>query len=242
MEIPYYEGDINENMPMPHGFQGRRLDGESPDYVVHSTGSDSLVISFSGVGKTPDGEAIYSFGHLPERYGVNLIQLRDYYQVWFLNGVRGVSTNVRTTLAALHRIIDDLSPQRLITVGASAGGYSAILYGVLLGADSVIAINPQTLLKPGIECIAHGNLYMLKWCDPSETVYHDLLNLNMTKSRTKIEILYGHDDRVDRFHSGRMAAKKNVVLQSVSGDHGTSAISMRDAGLLAKVLNDHLSA
>lgn len=223
---------------MPHGFQNRCITGESPDYVIHRTGSDSLVISFSGMGIAGDGKPVYAFSGLSNRYGVNQILLRDQFQVWFLNGVMGASTNVATTVSFLRELIVDINPSRTLTIGSSAGGFSAMLYGSLLGVDRVIAINPQTLLKRGVECVAHGNLYLLKWCDQGEKRYHDLRKLKMAPT----EIIYGEEDHIDMFHSGRMAGRHNITLLPVPGNHSTAAIGARDSGLLADVIEHHLNA
>jgi len=106
-----------------------------------------------------------------------------------------------------------------------------------MNVDRVLAINPQTLLEPGVECFAHGNLYRLKWCNSQEAHYRDLLNLPFSESNTMVDIIYGVDSRVGRFHSGRMEEQANVNLIKLPGEHGTVSIHMRDNGELEKALS-----
>lgn len=194
-----------------------------------------LVITFGGSGLNPDtGEAQYAMRNMLREEEVNQISLRDQFCCWFHNGVRGASQDVMTTAAYLQGLIKDCDSERVFCTGTSAGGYAAILFGGLLNVTGVLAVNPQTLLKRGIKCQAHGQLYLLKWTDRDMQQYADLLDLEFAD--TKVCIIYGADDPVDVYHAERMA-QPNVHLFPVPGDHSTSILQSRDNGMITRMLH-----
>ncbi len=233
---PTYDGDINEHLPKPEGFSNRDISSEPLDVIVEDHGTKTLVIAFGGCGMNPDtGESQYGYAGFLQQYDVSRILVRDHFLVWYLIGVRGLSTDVESTVISLQKLITEIQPQETLAVGTSGGGFAAILFGVLVGLDRVVAINPQTLLQRGVECYAHGNLYQIKWTNPSEEQYRDLTNLPETD--TMVDIVYGKDSPVDYFHSNRMRVLSNIRVTEVEGDHGTAALAMRDDGRLEKILS-----
>lgn len=72
-----------------------------------------------------------------------IVFVRDVYKVWCINGINA-SVNSQDRLASfLQKIVGD---RELITVGSSAGGYMAILFGCLLNAVAIYAFSPQVNL------------------------------------------------------------------------------------------------
>lgn len=69
----------------------------------------------------------------------------DVKRRWYHKGVQGLSTGVRDTAAYLQDRLTRGNYDKVAFLGASAGGYAALLYGCLVPAASVIiAFNPQT--------------------------------------------------------------------------------------------------
>lgn len=235
MDIPTYEGDINEHLPMPEGFRDRIIFSEPLDLVVEECGPE-LIISFGGCGIDPEtGEAHYGMQAAMIDLSVSRIFLRDQFQVWYFNGVRGLSTDIRTTVEAVRTHIERLQPNKIITTGVSGGGFAAILFGILLEVDRIVALNPQSLLRRNVECFAHGNLYRLKWTNPFEAPYRDLLNLRIPK-QTHLVVAYGQDDPVDSFHSGRLEAMGDVEFMRLGGLHHNVGPALRDSGQLIELV------
>lgn len=238
----------NDHLAPPDWFLHRDLAAEPCDVqLLHRGQGLPTVITFSGAGLNPEtGLAMYAMQAFLKDSLVNVIMLRDQACAWFHGGVRSVSTDVASTVEYLRTRLWEWDSPRLLCTGASAGGYAAILFGVLLNATGVIALNPQTLLKRGVQCQAHGWLYMLKFCDGKgswdfsrKQQYADLLDL--PPSDTRIEIVYGADDPVDCFHSERMSVWPNVHLDKQAGTHGTTILKARDTGLLAQRFGDVLA-
>ncbi|MDO4223497.1 MAG: hypothetical protein Q4D05_05655 [Acinetobacter sp.] len=79
----------------------------------------------------------FAFQSFIKRYPeFNYICVKDNFQSWYL-------LHFEYYLAALLKILEQIPTQNLITVGCSAGGYAAIVYGHYLHAAQTIAFAPQ---------------------------------------------------------------------------------------------------
>jgi predicted esterase YcpF (UPF0227 family) len=231
-----YEGEINEHLPIEQWFINRDPAKEPLDYIIEDHNTDSLIVSFGGSGYDQNGEAQYSLLKFLEKEKISTIFLRDQANCWYFAGVRGLSKDVQSTVSGLNNLISNIRHKKTIFIGVSAGGFAALLYGILCNADLVTAINPQTLLQKNVQCFAHGNLYKLKWCNQEDMIYRNIKNIN-SFNKTKIEIYYGKDDPIDVFHSGRMENFYNTTLYAVEGTHSTTAVEIRDNGMLKYILD-----
>ena len=68
------------------------------------------------------------------------IFVRDIYKQWYLNGI---NNQISSPASLLKLLKQESEGYNIITVGSSAGGYAAILYGSQLGAERIYAFNPQ---------------------------------------------------------------------------------------------------
>ena len=100
------------------------------------------------------------------------IFVRDIFKQWYLEGINA-------ELDSPEKIFEWLKGEtkgyEVVTVGSSAGGYSAVLYGSLLKAQKVIAFNAQFSLKAiadesGEEC----NPLVFKYKNNDRSKYFEL--------------------------------------------------------------------
>ena len=100
------------------------------------------------------------------------IFVRDIFKQWYLEGINA-------KLDSPEKIFEWLKGEtegyEVVTVGSSAGGYSAVLYGSLLKAQKVIAFNAQFSLKAiadesGEEC----NPLVFKYKNNDRSKYFEL--------------------------------------------------------------------
>lgn len=68
------------------------------------------------------------------------IFVRDVFKQWYLTGININIDNPEKLFAFLKKETDGMN---CITIGSSAGGYAAVLYGTLLGAEKIMAFNAQ---------------------------------------------------------------------------------------------------
>lgn len=112
------------------------------------------------------------------------IFLRDIFKQWYLRGINASIDSPEKLSAFLSQ--ETKGYEQIVTLGSSAGGYAAILYGSLIGAHTVFAFNPQfeitSLLKRSSEAInplvfrLNGNKNkwydILPYMNPNTEIYY----------------------------------------------------------------------
>jgi len=109
----------------------------------HITGTGkTLVIIFSS---TPTGfEWQRTFLEELRDLDLNLLFVLDASDIWWHGVYPGLDNHgVLGLKEFLQSKIDECKPKQVITIGASRGGYAAVLFGCLLKADTVLAFSPQ---------------------------------------------------------------------------------------------------
>jgi len=107
-------------------------------------GNQSLVVSFGGYGQPKEFEFMGVLG----KYTVDKIFLKDTSNTTYHGGVKGISTDIESTMEYLRTKIQGYS--KVLFLGASGGGYGAILFGSLLNITAVLSYYaPTKLIKPG---------------------------------------------------------------------------------------------
>lgn len=71
------------------------------------------------------------------------IFVRDVYKNWCINGI---GQNVQTQDQLADKLKDIIKGQKCVTIGSSAGGYMAVLFGTLINAEAIYAFSPQISL------------------------------------------------------------------------------------------------
>ena len=129
------------------------------DYqIIDNNGSD-LIICFSGLWLAIDQVPIFEFGRSLSSLELNsdILLLRDHSESWYLNGLKNTCTDFDSFLLFLQNEINKYD--KVVAIGASAGGYASILTTSLLNFDGCIAFIPQTDLKTASE---HDNWWFKK--------------------------------------------------------------------------------
>jgi len=129
---------------------------------------ETLVVAFSGVSPGVAGVSRHEFvgvcGRSAGEVGggaVAMLFIRDPSQSWYLRsgseaGDDGAFTAV---LQIVRREIALLCPKRIVTIGASMGGYAAVRAALMLGATAALAFGPQIFISP-VERTALGLPHM----------------------------------------------------------------------------------
>lgn len=203
-----------------------------------------LLVSFGGVwdtGAVPGFEFVSTASALP---GSTLF-LTDIDQVWYQKGVRAVGPSIESVAAYLRGVIADHDVDRVVMTGNSAGGYAALLFGALVGADVVHAFSPQTeLIRP-----EYG--YFLSKLVRARDAAADPAWLDLRRALTEriparrraeptLYLHYARYCRKDRHHAHRMVDVPGVRLVPYHNlTHGLAS-ALRGAGLLAPLLTHSL--
>ncbi len=116
--------------------------------ILTEKGSDPshLIIAFGGI-----AQQLYlppfEFFRATNSLSYSRILVRDFNQGWYHLGVDEDLATFDAVLKRLREIIEELSPETICTMGTSAGGYAALVFGHYLKADCVHALAPQTFIN-----------------------------------------------------------------------------------------------
>jgi pimeloyl-ACP methyl ester carboxylesterase len=170
--------------------------------VLHRmpTGSETAIVAFSANGSRPDRFHFFPLGKLVP--GASTLLVRDPSDNWYNAGLPGVGQTVEEIAGRIEAELAKMGAKRVVTVGSSMGGYAAILFGCLIGAERVVALVPQTLLDPGLP----------HWRPAAgvELQAPDLRPFIHDAPQTTINAVFGMDDLMDIFHVRRIASAPSV--------------------------------
>jgi len=113
------------------------------------------------------------------------IYLRDLFKQWYL---KGINSEINSPERLLEFLQQETKGYKIITVGSSSGGYAAILYGMLLKAEKIMAFNPQFELKSLLTTSEeYTDPFIFRLKDTPLYEYYDLKNLIDAKT---VDIFY----------------------------------------------------
>lgn len=210
--------------------------------------SRTLLIAFGGM-RGGFGMPLFEFSTLTENMPAKRLFVRDLRQAWYHQGVPQHGGTLLEFAESLRQLIAGYDVDRLVATGNSAGGYAALVYGTLLGADTVLAFAPQTVIE--LEVLAEMNDH--GWDDRLEPLgaagvldrrWTDLRRALPTARRadTRHEIYFGNSHREDRLHAERLDGLDGVHLFPVEAARHNVAREMRDSGALERALRRALEA
>jgi len=196
------------------------------------------LVAFAGI-RGGLGIAPYEFLRSTEGLGARRILVRDLDQVWYLRGIRGLAGTLPAAAAALG---DEVGEGRLVVTGNSAGGFAAIAFGALLGADEVHAFSPQTAIdRP----------HRVRWLDarwpgrmravrrlPPATEPLDLAPLLHACPGPQVHVHFCGSHGRDARHARHLRNVPGVTLHPYEGDGHRLVRDLRDRGELARILTE----
>lgn len=194
-----------------------------------------LVIAFGFVSWT-SRPAFDFFGRLRKLEQVsgqplNKILVRDSGNAWYHRQIAGLGNHVDETAQALRELVRRIAPSQVTTLGQSMGAYAAVMYGLLLDAQQIVAFGPLSFLD-----VQQARLYHeLRWLpvmeslaqDPPLSGYYDLAALCRTRATddTQLHLVFGtrpdvanlgasasESVNLDAMHAQRLAAFGRCTL------------------------------
>ncbi len=208
--------------------------------------SSTLLLAFGGMKGKLDIPPFEFFG-LTGDMPIKRLFVRDLQQAWYHRGVRRHGSTISEVAEHLGRLIARQQIERLVVVGTSAGGYAALIFGSLLGADRVLCWGPQTSLD--LEVL--GQMDDHRWDDKitglmsNHHLDEDWLDLRGVLpgariAQTRYELFFDDSYRPDRLHVERLGDIEGVQLRPVPGGEHEVARQMRKTGELEQVLRGAL--
>ncbi len=176
----------------------------------------------------------------------NKIFIRDLSQMWYLNGLPGVSKDIYETAEVLKNEIEKLNVEKVYWVGNSMGGWAAIALCKILGIGQVIAFAPQTTIDP-LQLLYRREFRWVKQISKTyiktmfKHTFYDLKKLFLpTAFNAQVSIFVDSNNRLDYFHAKRLAGEKGVsVFEFKSGGHEIVK-HLKAEGLLSDIMQGRL--
>jgi pimeloyl-ACP methyl ester carboxylesterase len=211
-----------------------------------SRDSHTLLIAFGGM-RGELGIPPFEFFKATAGFPIKRLFVRDLSQAWYHRGIPGCGPTIGETAESLKRLIAEHDVDRLVVAGTSAGGYAALVFGTLLGAETAICFAPQTVLDLDTlasmedhrwdaqveELMADGGL------DPRWTDLRSALP-EARCADTRYELHFDPSFPPDRRHCERLSGLEGVLLRPREKGGHNIARDMRDAGELEPLLRTAL--
>jgi pimeloyl-ACP methyl ester carboxylesterase len=190
-----------------------------------------LVIAFGFVSwdKRPDFDFYGRLKKLEQNSGrhINKILVRDSGNSWYHRQIDGLGAHPDETADGLLALIREIRPSKVVTIGQSMGAYAALMYGMLLGVQQVVAFGPLSFLDPAQALLYHERRWLSVMrelaTNPPLSRYDDLQALGRSKGGMlpDMHILFGtrpdqtnstESVNLDAMHAHRLAALGNCTL------------------------------
>lgn len=206
--------------------------------------SDTLLILFGGIAGAISMPP-FEFFKVSDAFPTKRLFVRDLRYAWYCLGLPGHGTDSESVLTVLRQSVERSGARRVVTVGASAGGFAAIKYGVLLGAESALAFSPQSM----IDATNRARLGDERWA-PQIAALHARLGPNHPEftigqtvddnTATAVDIRVSREDLLDLAHADILRDRPGVRVTEYDYGGHLMVKWLRDSGELAPILTDTL--
>ena len=221
---------------------------DSDDYFYEDNNSDILLISFGSNGRNNKKIPSFNFYQLlkNDKYYDKLF-LRDIDRNYYLTGLKNSTKNLTETIDLIKQLTSTKKYKKIVSIGSSAGGFAAILFGQLLNFSKVIAFNPQTVISEEKETIINDFFYTVDTCKKlrnfsnSDTLYQKCLNLrNLIPFKTRVDIHYSHLSTEDKNHA-KFIEHENCKLTKYNSSSHLLALQLKENKKLKSIIENDLS-
>jgi acetyl esterase/lipase len=209
--------------------------------------SRTVLIAFGGL-QGRMGVLPFEFFRATGGIPVKRLFVRDLRQAWYHRGMPEYGTTLLETAEALAEVLARQRVERIVVAGNSAGGYAALVFGTLLGADSALCFAPQTTLD--LDALAAiGDHRWDEYLGPlaaAEALDSNWVDLRHALPRarradTRYRVFFDDSLAVDRAHAERLVGLEGLRLYRFGHGRHHLVTSLRDSGVLQRLLQRELS-
>ncbi|WP_269608938.1 tetratricopeptide repeat protein [Prochlorococcus marinus] len=220
---------------------------DKDDYFYEDNNSDILLISFGSMGRNRKFIPSFNFYNLLKKdKSFDKLFLRDIDRNYYLTGLKNSTSNLEETIELIKNLSSVKRYKKTVSVGASAGGFAAILFGNLLKFSKVIAFNPQTAISGEKETIIKDTFYTVDLCkrlrdlNPSNALYQKCLSLKkLIPFKTNVEIHFSNLSEIDKNHAKFIEHKNCKLIKHNSSSH-LLALQLRESKNLKEIIKESL--
>ncbi|HEX3432921.1 MAG TPA: hypothetical protein VHT25_02545 [Solirubrobacteraceae bacterium] len=221
----------------------------SPVQQEMQSESRTLLVAFGGLRGRIDVPP-FEFLALTGDFPIKRLYVRDLDQAWYHRGApRTRARNLEELAGVLLEIVAAQEVDRIVTIGNSSGGYAALAFGTLLGADTVLAFAPQTVIDPETMEAMDDRRWLdkLATLDDRGALDHAWTDLAVAlpgarRSPTRYQIYFDDSHRVDRLHAEHLRDVEGVRLYRFGKGGHYLVNRMRASGALERVVRNAVGA
>ena len=206
---------------------------------------DDLVIAFSSSPEVFEWTKVIP--QITEGFPIDVFYIMDKCNVWWHGIYPEFGGNGPLNISKfLKDKILDMGYKRVMTIGASRGGYGAILIGCLLNVDLVLSFSPQTDLIRSTNR-KYGVLDRIKELEKNVEGFNidrNLINLKEVilsygkDNKTIYKIFYGEYSYGDTRHAKNLEGIRNIYFFTTeSKSHKVLKIFLNDGTILKEIQN-----
>ena len=219
------------------------------DYFFEDNDSDTLLITFAGMGWKNSPPTFIFYNFLKSYTNVDKLFLRDLKMRYYIAGLKNSTNSYRETIKFYKNLIGKKKYKRVVGLGCSAGGFAAILYGLQLKFDKIIAFSPQTVINEkkddliGDKYNAPRTCQWLTGLNKEDEKYQKALDLiNFKPFKTDIDIHYSlrGNNGIDKKHALYLNCDKRCKIIEHPGNDHMVALTLRNNGKLKKIIDESL--
>jgi len=137
-------------------------DEDLGNILVYTNPGTEVVLAFGGLG-AGYGNYRYEFLKLTRNHDCSRIYCRDIRGIWYHAGINNEINSIPSLKKELDTIVSKLQPTKLVCLGASTGGFAALLFGHMLKANTVHAFGPQTFLSKELRTFYNNSYDLQRW-------------------------------------------------------------------------------
>ncbi len=232
---------------LSESFESALADPERSVILDLSVPGGAMLIAFGGFAGAMAIPPFEFFGVASE-IPVNRVFVRDLQCSWYHRGAPGLGRTIDEIAGSLRRLIEQERPSRVVTTGSCAGGYAALLFGSLIGADAVVAFAPRTYLGRGLR-VRHLDYRAIREMWPlydrsvGDRRYFDLkrvLAAGAERSNTDCRVYVSTASRIDMANARRLRGLPNLVMSEHDEGGHRLVRALRDRGELGPIRKDAL--
>jgi hypothetical protein len=184
--------------------------------IVRRPDCDSVLLCFCA-GQGTLGLPVNFIHQWLGRLPTSLVYIKDFRDLSGGCGFPTLGPDRAAAVAAFRRIADEVGGKKIYTLGVSFGGYSALYYGLELGALSVLSLAGATDYTPEfVKRLGPVPQKYLNLCKRAPDYTRDLReSCASALHRTRVLIAYSAGYPRDRQQAERIAGLPNVELVAV---------------------------
>lgn len=155
-----------------------------------------------------------------EKKAGKIIFVRDVHKQWYVEGISEEYNSVDKTVQLLKSLTDGYE---IVTVGNSAGGYAAVLFGCLLNAEKVFTISGQFFFT-NKEVFETEKLLIKHRTEEKYSQYYDLRNI-VKNFKGVIFYIFPCKSEQDILQYKHIEDLSNIIKIRINSDvHGTGLL------------------